>query len=1101
MTHAANRRNRSRDRRALLSIGAAACLAAAVAAPALAVDARGLALLARILPPPEAGCELRSNLLEEGGEGDGARYCAETSFDVAIEVACDELDSSSADGGLPKIIRVEENGETADGWAWEPTGSADARKGSGLLTKTFCDEGSYEVVVVVGRGLSGRSLSAGRLVIDRTAPSIEVEFDNDNAQNGRYFPAARTASIAVTEPNFDPGLMDIDTTGIVGAWTGDGDTHRVTVSFGEDGEHRLRVAARDLAGNASTDFNSEVFVVDTAAPSVEITCDKAPTGSWAGVDYYNQGVTATVSVTDENFDASTSRLRVRGSRSESAWARDGSDPRVWTKTVAFGEGEGKSIQVEARDLAGNAPEAGEAGLALGPLSIDSAAPEVVRAGIDGTPVNNYERSCYFFNRAASLFVEFSDNIGLESVRIVGGDGFYGRDLPFAADGEAGKKTARVSLALADGHELGRSVLVKARDLAGNERCWSISPTGTARVVGEREVENPSIFPPWKIHPEVLLRDTVAPRLLLAGVEEGSFCNAPQVVSLAVDELNMAYLLSHEPDQAILTVTKQEGDAGRAQSSWTRRVADLAVTGRGELVFDDERGAARAYDRYGLSETFSEDGHYAIEAQVTDCAKNQGTARLAEFTVDRTAPVARVDFDNNEVRNGKYYRAPRTATVSVTEHNFDAALFKIETTGVVGAWADDGDTHTAVISFASEGTHSLKVSGEDKAGNKMAPYAADEFVIDLTPPTVAISGIEDAHAYNGEVAPRISFGDEANFDPDGASWVLAGARNGEVHHETAAVDGEQGREVAFADFERVPGTDDIYTLTAQATDLAGNEAEATATFSVNRFGSTFRVVDADAYRQNNGYLTCARDVVVEEVNVSGVASEEHGATVTQGTSVRELERTEAPGKTGYTIDEGVSEADESRGWALYRYVIAAGNFMGDGRYHVSVRSSDLAENVNTSSGFYDRAASGEAAAEVSFILDETDPVVCGLSVNDGDVIEADEYEGTFRVVENIGVADVKVFVDGQEAMAKGDEYGNYSFRVKKAAFTDRELEIVATDLAGRTGGAKATGFRVTTSILELHPVWVAGIAVAVTLLVCLSVFALVKHGNSERRTSR
>ena len=174
---------------------------------------------------------------------------------------------------MPKIIRVEENGETADGWAWEPTGSADARKGSGLLTKTFCDEGSYEVVVVVGRGLSGRSLSAGRLVIDRTAPSIEVEFDNDNAQNGRYFPAARTASIAVTEPNFDPGLMDIDTTGIVGAWMGDGDTHRVTVSFGEDGEHRLRVAARDLAGNASTDFNSEVFVVDTAAPSVEITCE------------------------------------------------------------------------------------------------------------------------------------------------------------------------------------------------------------------------------------------------------------------------------------------------------------------------------------------------------------------------------------------------------------------------------------------------------------------------------------------------------------------------------------------------------------------------------------------------------------------------------------------------------------------------------------------------------------------------------------------------------------------------------------------------------------------------------------------------------------
>lgn len=1098
MTHAANRRNRSCDRRALLSIGVVIGLAAALAAPALAADARGLALLAKILALPEADCELKSNLLEEGGEGIGARYCAEASFDVAIEVACDDLDLSPTENGMPSGVCVEENGVAADGWSWEAARSVDGKKGFGRLVKTFCDEGATEIDVVIGKGSGKRSLPAGRLVLDRTAPRIEVEFDGDDAQNGGYFPAARTASITVIEANFDPGLIEFDTTGAVGDWAGDGDTHCVSVSFAEDGEHCLEVAARDLAGNAMDVFDSGAFVVDTLAPSVEITCDKAPTGSFAGVDYYNEDVTATVSVTDENFDASTSRLRVRGSKSESAWARDESDPRAWTKTVTFGEGEGRSILVEARDLAGNTPEAGEAGLALGPLSIDTAAPEAVRAGIDGAPASNYDQSCYFFNQAASLFVEFSDNIGLESVQVVDdGDGFYNRDLPLA-DG-VGKKTARVPLALADGHEIDRDVLVKARDLAGNERCWSISPTGTARVVDEREVENPSVFPPWKIHPEALLRDTVAPRLLLSGAEEGSFCNVPQVVDLTVDELNMAYLLAHEPDQPILTVTKREGDAGRAQSIWTRSVADLAVTGRDELVFTDEHGVARAYDRCGLSETFSEDGHYAIEAQVTDCAKNQGTARLAEFTVDRTAPVVRVDFDSNDARNGKFYRAPRTATVSVTEHNFDATLFKIETTGLVGAWADDGDTHTAVISFASEGTHSLKVSGEDRAGNKMAPYAADEFVIDLTPPTVAISGIEDACAYNGEVVPRISFGDEANFDPDGASWFLAGAKNGEVRYGAAVIDGEQGREVAFADFERVPGADDIYTLTARATDLAGNEAEAAATFSVNRFGSTFRVVDADAYRQNNGYLTCAREVVVEEVNVSGVASEEHGATVTQGTSVRELERTEEPEETGYAICEGVSEAEGSRGWALYRYVIAAGNFMGDGRYHVSVRSSDLAENVNTSSGFYDRVTNGEAAAEVSFILDETDPVICGLSVNDGDVIEADEYEGTFRVVENIGVADVKVFVDGQEAMAKGDEYGNYSFRVKKAAFTDRELEIVATDLAGRTGEAGAKGFRVTTSILELHPVWVAGIVVAI--LACLAEFVLVRHRYSERRASR
>ena len=123
------------------------------------------------------------------------------------------------------------------------------------------------------------------------------------------------------------------------------------------------------------------------------------------------------------------------------------------------------------------------------------------------------------------------------------------------------------------------------------------------------------------------------------------------------------------------------------------------------------------------------------------------------------------------------------------------------------------------------------------------------------------------------------------------------------------------------------------------------------------------------------------------------------------------------------------------------------------------------------------------------------------MSDGDVIEADEYEGAFRVVENIGVADVKVLVDGQEAIAKGDEHGNYSFSVQGAAFTDRELRIVATDLAGRTGGAKATGFRVTASILELHPAWVAGFVVMAAVLVCLAVLLLIKQGNTERTASQ
>lgn len=39
-------------------------------------------------------------------------------------------------------------------------------------------------------------------------------------------------------------------------------------------------------------------------------------------------------------------------------------------------------------------------------------------------------------------------------------------------------------------------------------------------------------------------------------------------------------------------------------------------------------------------------------------------------MDKTAPTITVSYDNNSARNGNYYKADRTATVTIIEHNFD-----------------------------------------------------------------------------------------------------------------------------------------------------------------------------------------------------------------------------------------------------------------------------------------------------------------------------------------------------------------------------------------------------------------------------------------------
>lgn len=1032
------------------------------------------------------------------GTKDGKTY-----YDAA-RVAVITVDEENYD---QRLVSIDAAGTSSVVWD-----DADPRK----CTVTFDADGECRLQVDATdlAGNEAGRVDSGAFVVDTKAPQATVAYDLNDPLNGKYYSAERTATIEVEEVNFDKDLMILKVGGDEGSyevsdWVDNESKHTATVKFkNSDQALSLKVEGADLTkhavefgkgedGTVSASYDSGEFYVDTVAPVVGISRDKTPTNNYKGVDYYNDTVTATVTVTDGHFDAARSTLAVAGSQSESGWVQSATDAHVWTKTVVYAEGMDKSLSVDVRDLAGNVPDASASTLTYGPFTVDMTAPEVTAACVSTSPVNNYSTCYYFYNRAASATIQLADNISLEAISVVdAGDGFYSQNVLVAADAIIGNASATATLTFADGHELDRDVVVKTSDLARNERYWSISPTGKVRVLTEQEVGNISVFNPEKVYPEGLLKDTFAPQLSLFGVTEGRYYNEPQTVSLTVDELNYPYLQSYEPDQAVLTVTKQEGNAGRAQSGWSRPVSYLGVSAQEGLSFTDDHGKTCAYDQFGMSETFAEDGHYVIDAQVTDPAKNQGTAHLAEFTVDRTAPTVQVEFDNNDVRNGKYYKAARAATITVTEHNFDASLIHIETTGVVGGWSDNGDVHTATVSFAADGVHNLVVSGKDKAGNEMAPYKADEFVVDLTAPTVTITGVEDSHAYKDEVMPVINFADEANFAPFETSYTLTGTKNGEVSYDVAVAQDSLGSTVTYANFANESAVDDIYTLTAHLRDLAGNEAEAKLTFSVNRFGSTFRVVDADSYKKNNGYLTSSRDVAVEEINVCGVDSEKHSVAVTRGVTTTVLTRFEDVASTGYTIDADTSEADDSRGWAVYRYNISAGNFASDGRYHVSVCSNDLADNINTSSGFFNRESGAESAAEVDFILDTTAPVITNLSVHDGDVIDSEEYEGSFKVVENIGIAEVKVLVDGQETMAKGDAYGNYSFRVKKAAFTDRDLRIVATDLAGRRGEAEARGFRVTTDILELRLAWVVAGVVAVAAAVCGIIYALVKRKKEE-----
>lgn len=974
------------------------------------------------------------------GKRDGVDYYATHDLRAIVEVEGPGFDIAKATVNGLSNAAWERDGET---WRTE----VDCSSAATLILRWGDAETSVFRYGDLGTvDASGGEVGGPRFCADATAPVASVSFEGGAASNGAYYNEPRRATVTVEETSFASDLIELETTGEACPWREvSPGVHEATVEFSVDGEHYLRLGGRDLAGNElsarrsdgslAAGYDSGLFFVDEVAPEISIELDKEGANSRDGVDYYNDAPTAAVTVSDANLDPESVQMEVAGGEVEGDWAER--DDGALECRVRFSEGTDKGIKLRARDLAGN-----EATAEAGPFAVDLAAPQVTAASMSADPARAWATGRWFYDGEARLLVEVEDDFSLESVSVIDPDGFY--DFDDALDEPLLGPAARrcVEIPLLEGRPLSRGVVVRARDLAHNERIWSIAPTGAVHELGEREEANLPIDGAGD-YPEALTRDTTAPGLSLSGPAEGSFLSSAQEIALTVEEAGLPYLKVCDPDQRVLTVSREDGGA---VESWSRPVSQLSLQQEGQGV---------AGDLYGMSETLTKDGRYSVEAGLADPAGNVGQASLGEFTIDATPPVLAVSFDNEDAHNEKYYSAPRTATVEVAEHNFDPSLVSIETTGEVSPWSTSGDIHGCTVLFSAEGTHSLSVSGTDKAGNAMEPFSAGEFVVDATPPTVLVAGVEDGHAYNGDVAPSASAADETGLDLPSTSFALLDAEGNEVSQPASVEGAGRSVETLFPGFRHTPENDGIYTLKASAVDLAGNATEMAVTFSVNRYGSTFRVLDPDALKANDGYLPEAPEVSIEEVNVSAPELEDCRATITHGVESRELGQGDAGSQQGFFVEE----AENSRGpgtWASRVYRVPAGNFDADGPYQVTVSSRDRAENLNSSESFFDRASGSAAAARAAFVLDTTDPQIRELSVHEGAALEEADLEASFLVAENIGLASVVVSVDGEQVPVSADEFGMHRFSVPRRE-GKRSLRIVATDLAGRTAEAEVRSF--------------------------------------------
>lgn len=239
----------------------------------------------------------------------------------------------NAEGNAPEAVRIDEINDSIESTDETQHTYQITYSGEGVYTFDVkctdrADKASAEVKY-------GESVAPTAFVLDKTAPTISVSYDNNSAANGKFFNAHRTATIVVKEHNFDVNRVVINGTASLNgaakafptaAWTSNGDVHTATISYNEDADYTFAISMDDMAGNAITDASvsygtsvaAKEFTVDTeiAKPVISNPTNGKP---------YQQEVPVSISSTDVNLENCVATLLKTGRE------KDENDNWKWVK--------------------------------------------------------------------------------------------------------------------------------------------------------------------------------------------------------------------------------------------------------------------------------------------------------------------------------------------------------------------------------------------------------------------------------------------------------------------------------------------------------------------------------------------------------------------------------------------------------------------------------------------------------------------------------------------------------------------------------------------------------------------------------------------------
>ena len=437
----------------------------------------------------------------------------------------------------------------------------------------------------------------------------------------------------------------------------------------------------------------------------------------------------------------------------------------------------------------------------------------------------------------------------------------------------------------------------------------------------------------------------------------------------------------------------------------------------------------SYDHTG---TTLAEGSYSVTAQATDTAGNLSPISSGlGIRVDRSAPIApsvtAINDDTATAADG-ITNDNTLVIVGTSEADNNVQVF-LDGVGIGTVTADGSGnwSYDYTATTLADGGYTVTAQAADLAGN-VSPLSAN-FVITID------SGIPSAPIISGITDDTASAADGITSDNtlviNGTAEVSSAI---EIFMDAASIgttttDG--GGSWSF-DYTATAIADGSYTLTARATDAAGNVSASSVGFgiTVDRVAPSAPVVTGIT-----DDTAAASDGVTSDSTLIIFGTSEANATVEVFES---------------SVSLGSTTADGSGNWSYDH----RGTTLTDGSYTFTAQAADVAGNLSTLSSSFGVTVDTTfpAAPTVTAISDDT--------ATAGDGITSDNtlfISGTAEAN-----ASVQVFIDGSSiGTTSADGVGNWSYNHTATPIVDGSYTLTAqaTDSAGNNS-AVSSGFSIT-----------------------------------------